>query len=169
MKSMKSMKKPLTMAAALMVLTGSLLAANPGTALAASPPCWEEYQIHAPTSGDGNRKAIEMPVDDDASPDWRCRMWQGMGWSVGTYQLQRTLNSCYYSRVNVIGAMLAVDGNFGPRTKAALVKVQQYHRITADGIYGPQTASTIVHEARSDASGWSVYCGLTAREAGLLS
>jgi hypothetical protein len=47
------------------------------------------------TSGDGNSKAIEMPVDDRATPDWRCRLWQGMGWSSGTLQLQRTLNVCY--------------------------------------------------------------------------
>ena len=165
---MKSPKKRLTMAVTLMMLTGSLLAVTPGTALAASPRCWDNRQIHAPTSGDGNRKAIELPVDDRDTPDWRCRLWKGMGWNSGTGQLQRTLNRCYYSRINIIGTQLVEDGNFGSLTKAALIKVQQYHGITADGIYGPQTASTIIHEARSDSSAWSAYCGLTVRQAGLL-
>jgi len=42
---------------------------------------------------------------------------------------------------------LAKDGDFGPATKAALIRVQQYHRITADGIYGPQTALAMRHAA----------------------
>ena len=50
--------------------------------------------------------------------------------------LQRTLNKCY-------GESLAVDGNFGPATKAAVKRAQADHHITQDGVAGPVTLDTI--------------------------
>lgn len=37
------------------------------------------------------------------------------------------------------GAGLAVDGNFGPKTKAAVINWQRALGLTVDGIVGPQT------------------------------
>ena len=46
--------------------------------------------------------------------------------------LQKALNS-------KDDAKLAVDGIFGPLTKAAVVKFQEKHKLEVDGIVGPQT------------------------------
>lgn len=72
---------------------------------------------------------------------WACSLVQGStGW--GVYKLQVAMNICY---AGVIGTQLQQDGEFGPRTKAALVKVQQSHQIESNGQYGPQTARTMRH------------------------
>ncbi|KAM3093322.1 peptidoglycan-binding protein [Phormidesmis sp. 146-12] len=41
--------------------------------------------------------------------------------------------------LNAKGANIAVDGDFGDATRAAVVKFQQQNRIAVDGIVGPQT------------------------------
>jgi Putative peptidoglycan binding domain len=53
-------------------------------------------------------------------------------------QLQWTLNYCYSER-------LTQDGVFGSLTKSALIRAQRREHISADGIYGPQTALAILH------------------------
>lgn len=46
--------------------------------------------------------------------------------------LQENLRSCYRASV-------AVDGYYGPQTKAAVERIQRLHGIRIDGIYGPAT------------------------------
>jgi zinc D-Ala-D-Ala carboxypeptidase len=41
------------------------------------------------------------------------------------------------------GAVLAIDGQYGPATKAAVTRFQQAYGLSADGIAGPQTYSRI--------------------------
>lgn len=54
--------------------------------------------------------------------------------------LQSQINTCYYYN-GVIGTKLAVDGDFGGKTKAALEAVQKSAGADPDGGYGPETRS----------------------------
>src|SRR3984893_2795274 len=47
------------------------------------------------------------------------------------------------TRLNVWGATLTVDGNFGPATLAAVKAFQTAQKLTVDGIVGPQTWSAL--------------------------
>jgi peptidoglycan hydrolase-like protein with peptidoglycan-binding domain len=57
--------------------------------------------------------------------------------SEGVYQLQLALRYCYR-------AGLAVDGYYGPQTKATVQRVQKLHGIRVDGVYGPATMRAMV-------------------------
>jgi peptidoglycan hydrolase-like protein with peptidoglycan-binding domain len=43
------------------------------------------------------------------------------------------------TQLNVYGYGLAVDGEFGSKTKSAAVAFQQNHNLQVDGIIGPET------------------------------
>jgi hypothetical protein len=47
------------------------------------------------------------------------------------------------TRLNRFGAQLAVDGIFGPLTRAAVISFQSAHGLVADGIVGPSTWHTL--------------------------
>lgn len=73
-------------------------------------------------------------VPGDSSNNIECRMEQGAS-SNAVRALQSGLNgSC------AVRAGLTVDGQFGAATRAALIRAQQKFGVTADGIYGPNTA-----------------------------
>ncbi|WP_027345795.1 peptidoglycan-binding domain-containing protein [Hamadaea tsunoensis] len=105
-----------------------------------------------PRLGSGSSEyAIWTPAArySDGSYRWSCLLSRGAH-NVAVLTLQQTINACYGAQpqsggVN-LGLHLAEDADFGPATRAALIRVQQYHRITADGIYGPTTATTIRHQ-----------------------
>ena len=45
--------------------------------------------------------------------------------------------------LNSHGAGLLVDGDFGPKTRAAVINFQSSHGLTVDGVAGPQTAAAL--------------------------
>lgn len=45
-----------------------------------------------------------------------------------------------------IGCQLATDGNFGPQTKAAVLRYQQANKLAQDGIVGPLTWASLLRE-----------------------
>ncbi|HZM81324.1 MAG TPA: peptidoglycan-binding domain-containing protein [Candidatus Limnocylindrales bacterium] len=133
--------------ATLIAIAGVTFAATP--AHAATPACdtWGWFW-----PGNDSRISLKLPVDTDlkvAYGEWRCVMRQtNIGEDVRT--MQEGLNLCYgTSTGRNLGINVSQDGNFGPLTRAALIKVQQYHGISADGVYGPQTARTILHKGRA--------------------
>ncbi|HMV65207.1 MAG TPA: peptidoglycan-binding protein [Myxococcota bacterium] len=60
--------------------------------------------------------------------------------------------SALQSLLNAHGANLSVDGDFGPRTHAAVVSFQQSHGLAPDGVAGPATAAALNGSARGSAN-----------------
>jgi peptidoglycan hydrolase-like protein with peptidoglycan-binding domain len=110
-------------------------------------------------------------VNNNASvvPTWRstthrsldCHLYKGTSGD-GVRQLQLTLNECYGPKpssggIKKFSTALAVDGQFGSATEAALETVQSYIGVTADGSYGPATRAKMKARANSGPGNWCMY------------
>ncbi|MET7987690.1 peptidoglycan-binding domain-containing protein [Streptomyces sp. NPDC005281] len=109
-------------------ITAGLFTLSPAAAQAAMPSC-TDYTIYY--SGDFYAK---YPVGADGSNF--CGLRSGAS-GQQVYYLQETLNYCYGQDLGTI------DGKFGPKTAAALARVQRSLGVDADGVYGPQTRDKI--------------------------
>jgi peptidoglycan hydrolase-like protein with peptidoglycan-binding domain len=83
---------------------------------------------------DVGSEAVRVPGDTDvfSSPSTACEMSVDQGDEDAVVLLQDALNRC--NREDV-----AVDGQYGPQTAAAVTDVQQRAGIAANGVYGPAT------------------------------
>ncbi|MGX2993202.1 peptidoglycan-binding domain-containing protein [Streptomyces sp. JNUCC 64] len=123
------MKRALATFGTVAVLALSAVATGVTPAAAATPTCTNKA-TYLDTAGYGTR----VPVD--ASRSNFCVLRQGATGG-GVEALQTTLHYCY-------GATnLAVDGQFGPATAAALKNAQRIANVTADGVYGPNTRDAL--------------------------
>lgn len=82
-----------------------------------------------------NGYIIDIPMSSSGST--HCHMQQGYA-SQAVRVLQASIVECY-------GISIDIDGQFGSKTKAALVTVQKREKITADGVYGPNTRNAMSH------------------------
>lgn len=98
----------------------------PATSAAAAPTC---------NSATVYQNALVPSVAATGSVN--CVMGQGAN-SHAVLRLQWNLNTCH-------GKRLAEDGQFGPRTRQALIEVQRSVGARADGVYGPETRSKMLH------------------------
>ncbi|MFI9613341.1 D-Ala-D-Ala carboxypeptidase family metallohydrolase [Streptomyces sp. NPDC052023] len=85
----------------------------------------------------GGVLATAGPAQADECYTWNRTLSQGMTGADVTQLQIRVAGHVDY------GEILSVDGNFGPRTKAAVAKFQQAYGLSADGAAGPQTFSKI--------------------------
>jgi zinc D-Ala-D-Ala carboxypeptidase len=77
------------------------------------------------------------PVQADGCYTWGRTLSQGMsGEDVRQLQIRVSGYPGY-------GAVLALDGDFGPATRSAVIRFQQAYGLSADGIAGPQTYNKI--------------------------
>jgi Putative peptidoglycan binding domain len=111
----------LVLVAVISVVGGAVVGASP--AHAALPTCNMVMK-------QGERLIPDF--DDGIGYTFNCVLAVGIA-NDPVYYLQRALNICH-------GAQLDTDGKFGPKTKAALAKVQHAAGIRADGVYGPKTS-----------------------------
>ncbi|GAB4054854.1 peptidoglycan-binding domain-containing protein [Catellatospora paridis] len=111
----------------LMLISVLTLVSSPANA-AATPHC----------NGTLQSSGLRVPAYVGKNSTVFCLMTIGTrGTSVK--QLQTSLNRCYKQR-------LQVDGQYGPLTKAAVRTAQRTERMDdQDGVYGPDTAVTIMH------------------------
>lgn len=129
------MKRKIYSALAAVGLTAGLLVTS-GAPASASPGCTHKGLAVAST---GNIVAIPAT----SSGDDHCHLQQGYA-SAAVRTLQNSINWCYRGRGEAV-LKIAVDGNYGPATKAAVKRVQQIAKITADGVYGPGTRDKMLH------------------------
>ena len=61
----------------------------------------------------------------------------------------RSQNRILQRRLNTLGASLAVDGRFGPKTLAAVKRYQRAQGLQVDGVVGPRTRASL--QGRGDA------------------
>lgn len=113
-------------AASCLVLGACLIAAPP--AQASYPDCTGPIVLQIIYGTDGDWTS--MPAYQASNTNCQLGTWSASGYAVST--LQRALDACYNQG-------LAIDGSFGPLTKAALQRVQRAVGVTTDGAYGPQT------------------------------
>ncbi len=125
------------LAALVMVATAALtLVAAPTSAFASTPFCTSDVQIYY------NGGEYEPPAN---GTNQNCQLAYGDGPDLAVISLQININQCYidhgYLKKYGVTAdlSLADPDTFGPKTQAAVIAVQKYLGIGADGIYGPQT------------------------------
>jgi len=83
----------------------------------------------APAAGGGGAKAGARPTPSNQNP-------VGMG-----ERGQRVKD--LQARLNAMGAHLAVDGQFGPATLAAVRALQKKYGLKTDGLVGPKTTAAL--------------------------
>jgi peptidoglycan hydrolase-like protein with peptidoglycan-binding domain len=139
---------------ALVFLGSSLAIAGAAPAAAASPRCFGDERVLLPPRAGwpDQRRLINYPVENSATHNWRCVMSRGGQQARDSViTLQASINYCYINTGRIAGfpdsagGRLDVDGVYGSLTREAVIRVQRYHRIGDDGIYGPQTAGTVYH------------------------
>lgn len=82
---------------------------------------------------------VKPGTNPDKYADWM--LWQGNPGNDTdrVRRVQRRLKAAYAA----YAGHLAIDGDFGPMTKAAVVEFQRRSEIIADGIVGPMTAAAL--------------------------
>ena len=129
------------------------LATTPALAEVESSDSIENVKAPKMTPGpltDGQRKFV-CPTRGSVNP--MCTDFVGVGQS-GEHikHIQRAINASGQK------VKLAIDGQFGPKTEAALTKVQEARGLAVDGVVGRQTLSTFVcassNPNENNAEGW---------------
>ncbi|WP_157172572.1 peptidoglycan-binding domain-containing protein [Nocardia pneumoniae] len=108
------------------LLTGTVLSVITAAPANAADACHATFHHE-----DRNGRVAKLPARGSDG----CTMRQGDSGDA-VKALQVALKQCY-------GHNLSIDGQFGPRTRDALISAQKNAGTAADGIYGPNTFSKI--------------------------
>lgn len=114
-----------------------------GFLLASAGPA--EASAACTTKGYGvTRSGNILSVPATGSGSLHCHLQEGYYGNTAVWYLQYSIAWCYRGYGEAV-LNIAVDGNYGTKTKAAVKRVQEIERITADGVYGPQTRDAMMH------------------------
>ena len=117
-----------------MMATGAALAyAAPASAALYSCNSWSSYYP-------GSNQIYQKPTLGLETHNTNCVL--GVGNQSGAVTvLQDALNRCYQQG-------LVVDGDYGPKTRQAVINVQRRIGTAADGVYGPQLRALVEADLR---------------------
>lgn len=90
-----------------------------------------------------DQNIMNPPISTEAEGDIDCRFGD-MNIVVG--QMQRDLRAMAYEDQN--GNELVIDDDFGPATEYAVRRLQSFHGLEVDGIYGPLSDAALMGEIR---------------------
>ena len=138
----------------------SYAAAGGGELVAATTPtCTGTTFVHGAHTGDP-LDVILVPTVGNGSGNWHCLLTEGDDNSA-VARLQLGMDDCdrIAGVVTVFSPPLAVDGDFGPKTESALVKVQAFWGVPDDGVYGPVTAVAMDWPVRDSGGGACDHIG----------
>lgn len=130
---------------------GLALAVAPGAAASAAGPATLALPSPICNTTVGASSGGHLHAVPAYNGSQTCYMQQGDG-KTDTSSLkvmQTAINICYIQKGRLAqygittNLSLASPDTFGPKTKAAVVAVQKWHGITADGGWGPQTRATM--------------------------
>jgi peptidoglycan hydrolase-like protein with peptidoglycan-binding domain len=138
-------------ALALLATVATTLAITPSPAAASYPICTTTRNVW---TADWSQIVPYETVDDNPV----CEMkYTTSSWrNPAVANLQETINQCYGPTSwhndgsatpsdQVILTDLSVDGQYGPKTKAAVEAIQRYEHVGVDGMAGPQTRGAMLH------------------------
>lgn len=85
----------------------------------------------------------QVPETTESAGDIDCRFGD---YNIVVGQMQRDLRAMAYEDEN--GNPIAIDDDFGPATEYAVKRLQSYHGLEIDGIYGPLSDAALMSEIR---------------------
>ena len=124
-----------------------ILANNPtgyGQALACGVMDYFGHSYQAPTLSAPAVQAVSNPVaNTNTSADILLKYGDE---NIVVGQLQRDLRTMAYEDEN--GNAINIDEDFGPATEYAVKRLQSFHGLEVDGIYGPQSDNALMDEVK---------------------
>jgi peptidoglycan hydrolase-like protein with peptidoglycan-binding domain len=148
---------------------GMLLVSSDYTTYSDTGPGWAAYGGMTPaiwqytSSATLNGRTVDMNAYEGTQADFEAQVTTGAGATTNptlqegdTGTAVRTLQT----RLNVWGATLTVDGDFGTATLAAVKAFQAKEKLTVDGIVGPQTWSALNENPTSGPAPYPAPTGL---------
>jgi peptidoglycan hydrolase-like protein with peptidoglycan-binding domain len=126
---------------------GMLLVSSDYTSYSDTGPGWDPYGGMTPliwqytSSATLNGRTVDMNAYQGSEADFEAQVTGAQADTTPTLQEGDTgaAVKTLQTRLNVWGATLTVDGDFGPATLAAVEAFQTKEKLTVDGIVGPQT------------------------------
>jgi hypothetical protein len=120
---------------------------DPGQKPVANP----NTTVHCSTSTQAPEKDGFVEWPSTPSQDPNCLLATGDS-NLAVGKLQDALNKCYNDT-------LTVDGQYGPATRQAVIDFQNFKKIPADGIYGPQSFGAMLFPEYESGKGGPVFTG----------
>jgi hypothetical protein len=103
---------------------------------------WISYDAYDESSAMSTLPFWDTHPTPSSEPAWQVTLMQSLPdvTSGSTGGLVRTIQGLCCAR----GYTIAIDGSFGPDTQAAVIKIQNAAKLTADGVVGPDTWPVLI-------------------------